>query len=109
MNEDDFEEFEEFPVENQKNVDFSRIMLEEDEDEEEKLQQQSTTTNGGGGLSASIDRFNTTIDINTNRPAYETIDSVKYYEIGAMFTLIYAHVTEGIGVPCLFNNENQSL
>ncbi len=103
---DDFES-----IAQQKAIDFSKVMLEDEDDDDPEMQlQQQQQQQQQSGLSASLDHFNpNTIDVTVNRPAYDTTDSVAYFEIGAMYTLLYAHVTEGISVPCLFNAENQSL
>lgn len=101
---DDYNDDDDDAVIHEKPVDFSKMMLEEDEELEEKirLEELKQQQQQRSGLSASIDQF-TAIDVNVNRPAYDTTNSVSYYELGAMYTLLYAHITEGTPIPCMFN------
>jgi len=52
---------------------------------------------------------NITFDINVNRPTYMVADSVSYYNLGSLFVLLYAHVSEGISIPSVFDKSNQSM
>ena len=50
-----------------------------------------------------------TFDPSINRPSLTVIDSVSYYNLGALCVLIYGHVTEGIKTPSIFDKEKQTL
>jgi hypothetical protein len=44
-----------------------------------------------------------------SRPAYVATDAVSDYNLGALMVLIYAHVTEGISTPVIFDGARQRL
>ena len=48
-------------------------------------------------------------DASINRPSLTVIDSVSYYNLGALCVLLYGHVTEGIKTPSIFDKEKQTL
>ena len=48
-------------------------------------------------------------DPTVNRPEYEVTNSVSYYNLGSLFVLLYAHVTEGTAVPVVFDRANQTM
>lgn len=45
---------------------------------------------------------------NIVRPGFEATENTSYYNLGALFVLLYAHVKEGVSVPALFTTDNVS-
>lgn len=49
------------------------------------------------------------IDNTINRPSYIVTDAVSYYNQGALLVLLFAHVTEGISIPAIFDGAKQQM
>lgn len=45
---------------------------------------------------------------NIVRPGFEATENTSYYNLGALFVLLYAHVKEGVSVPALFTTDSVS-
>lgn len=48
-------------------------------------------------------------DVHLNRPEYVVTDAVSDYNLGSLMVLLYAHVTEGISTPVIFDGARQRL
>lgn len=48
-------------------------------------------------------------DVNAVRPEHAVIDAISYYNQVGLWTLMYAHVTQGIAVPAVFDAKNQKM
>lgn len=53
--------------------------------------------------------FNPNCDVTHQRPGYQIVDNVSYYNLGALVVLLYANVSEGISIPAVFDAEKQSM
>lgn len=53
--------------------------------------------------------FNPNVDVTHQRPGYQIVDNVSYYNLGALVVLLYANASEGISIPAVFDAEKQSM
>ena len=48
-------------------------------------------------------------NVNAVRPEHAVVDSVSYYNHVGLWTLMYAHVTQGVSTPAIFDAKAQRM
>jgi len=79
--------------------DFARSFFPESEPPAKKKQQQEPR----------FVPFDPNCDVTQQRPGYQIVDNVSYYNLWALGVLLYANVSEGVSIPAVFDAEKQSM
>lgn len=82
------------------------MMLDVDDELDDRMPEQTLSQQHPQSI---VNAFDPNCDIDVNRPEYVVTDSVAYYNQAALMTLLYAHVTEGISIPAIFDKDRQSM
>jgi hypothetical protein len=60
-------------------------------------------------LATTTKREREEVDIqNIVRPGFEATENSSYYNLAALYILLYAHIKEGVPVPALFSKDNHA-
>jgi hypothetical protein len=53
--------------------------------------------------------FESKNDLSQQRPGYQIVDNVSYYNLGFLVVLLFANASEGVSIPAVFDAEKQSM
>ena len=87
--------------------DFSNFLPHDDEDA--KFKKPAAPSRQPPPPPARLVPFEPKCDVTQQRPGYQVVDNTSYYNLGGLVVLLYAHASEGISIPAVFDAEKQSM